>query len=223
MDGQVGVRDARAEAPRRAPQAGERRDQGAQEGEHIVGATVRQLRFGAGPDAFVGVEFRRIGGEVREPQPRRPREERAHDRAAVNVAVVPDDNHRAVQMAEEIAEKRAGVGRADVFTVKLEIEPAPAPGGTERQPRDDRDAIVSLPVAQDRRLAPRRPRTAHGGDQEEARFVDEDEVGAQPRGVFFTRGHSRAFHRAMAASSRWSARRSGFCGVQPRACSRRPT
>jgi hypothetical protein len=35
-------------------------------------------------------------------------------------------------------------------------------------------------------------------------------VGAQPCGVFFTRGHWRRCQRAIASSSRSSARRSGF-------------
>jgi hypothetical protein len=82
---------------------------------------------------------------------------------------------------------------------------------------------VTVAMAQLRRLAAGRPGAAHGGDQEEARFVREDKVGAQPRGVFFTRGQTSRFQRSIARSSRSRARRSGFCGLHPRAWSRRPT
>lgn len=142
-------------------------------------------------------------------------EEGPHDRAAMNVAVVPHDDDRTAEMPQQIAEKRTGVRRAEILAMQLEIESVVAAAGAQREPGDDRNAIMFLPVVQDRRLAPGRPGAAHGRDQEEARLVDENEVGTQPRGVFFTRGHSRAFHSAIAASSRWSARRSGFCGVQP--------
>jgi hypothetical protein len=40
-------------------------------------------------------------------------------------------------------------------------------------------------------------------------------MGAQPCGVFFTRGQSVRFQHSMAASSRSTARRSGFWWLQP--------
>jgi len=49
-------------------------------------------------------------------------------------------------------------------------------------------------------------------------LVDEYQVGAQPWSVFFTLSQSVAFHFWMAASLRSNARRSGFWGLQSRAC-----
>jgi hypothetical protein len=118
-------------------------------------------------------------------------------------------------MAQERPEKGAHVWRSNMVVVDVETEAAVPMLGTEGEAREDGQAIMALPVPEQGRLAARRSGPPHRRDQEEARFVDEDEVGAQPRGVFFTRAQSRCFHRAMAASSRWSARRSGFCGVQP--------
>jgi hypothetical protein len=40
-------------------------------------------------------------------------------------------------------------------------------------------------LVEDRGLADRRPGAPHRGDQHEAGFVDEDDVGTQPRSVFF--------------------------------------
>jgi hypothetical protein len=72
-----------------------------------------------------------------------------------------------------------------------------------------------MPVAQQRCVAARRPGAEHGGREHEARFVYEDEVGPQPKGVFFTRGQVFRFQRAIAGSSRSRARRSGFWQLQP--------
>lgn len=215
MDWERSVLYTGAQPARGPPETRERGDEGAEQRQHIVGAPVRQLGFGAGPHAFIGIEVRCVAREIRQAEARMLLEEGPHDRPAVNVAVVPDDDDRSSEMSQEITQERTGVRRAEILAVQLEVEPAPPPCGTERQPGDHRDAVVFLPMAQDGSLAARRPGAPHGWNQEEARFVDEDEVGAQPRGVFFTRGHSRAVHSAIAASSRWRARRSGFCGVQP--------
>ncbi len=67
----------------------------------------------------------------------------------------------------------------------------------------------------DRGLTHRAPGLPDRRDQEEARFVGKDEMGAQPCGVFFTRGQPARFQAAMAASSRSTARRSGVWGLQP--------
>jgi hypothetical protein len=48
-------------------------------------------------------------------------------------------------------------------------------------------------------------------------------VGCQPSGVFFTLGQTDRFHSAMAASSRSTARRSGFWWLQPSSWRSLPT
>ena len=45
-----------------------------------------------------------------------------------------------------------------------------------------------------RRVADGTPGLVDGGNQEEAGFVDENDVGCQPRGVFFTAGQTARFH-----------------------------
>lgn len=218
-----GVRDTGAEVPRRPPHARERRDDGAQEIKRRVRTAVGQRRFRQRPDAFVRIELGRVGREILEPQARVPREERPNDRPLMRLAIVPQHDDGPGEMPQQVLEKAGRGDRTNVLGVTLEIEPTPPSHGAQRHTRDHRDAIVAMPVAENRGLAAWCPRPPHGWGDQEPRFVDEDEVGAQPRGVFFTRAHSRVFHRAIAASSRWSARRSGFCGVHPSWCSNRPT
>ena len=72
------------------------------------------------------------------------------------------------------------------------------------------------------RLAAGCPGPPHKRHHQEAAFVEKDESGAYPGGVFFTRGQSALTQRWMAASSRSMARRCGFWGLQPRECKTRP-
>jgi hypothetical protein len=54
---------------------------------------------------------------------------------------------------------------------------------TDGDAGDGRDAVVPIPMTQDRCLSHRAPGLTDRRDQEEARFVDKDEMGCQPGGV----------------------------------------
>jgi len=185
------------------------------------------LRFATvedGPDTFVGIELRRIGREAFQVQTRKGSTQGADGLTSVGAAVVPQHNHLFAQVAQKMPEKLAHLGVLDVLGVEAVVQPKPMPSGADRQTRDDRDLVAaSLPVTTQRRLPLRSPGLAEVGDQEEARFVDEDEVGTQPLGVFFTRGHSSRFQRSISGSLRSIARRVGFWWLQPRLCINRPT
>ncbi len=182
-----------------------------------VRSTVGERALGELPDTLVGVEFRRIAGEAVEREPGIAGLERANRYATVDRAVVPDHDHRAAQMAEQIAEEGAYLRVLDVLGREQEVETAVPATRTHRQPRDDRDPLAPLAVTQLRRLPPRCPGAAHGWDQEESRLVDEDDVGAQPRGFFLMPGQVSRFQCSIRSSLRSSARRSGFCTLQPSA------
>jgi hypothetical protein len=182
----------------------------------IGGLAVGQLALGPAPHALVGVELRRIGGEVLETKARVTREQSPHERATVDVRIVEQHADGTAKMTKQVAQERHHVERVEVLVqLAVEVEPAATPAGAEREGRDDRDTVVPVPVTQQGRVTPWRPGAPHGGRQLEARFVEEDEVGSQPRGVFFTRAQPRFFQRSFAASSRSSARRSGFWALQP--------
>lgn len=202
------------------------REVGAETTEELalgIGATVGERALGELPDALVGIELRGIAREAVEVEPRIAGLERANRLAAVDGAVVPDHDHGTAEMAEQIPEEGAHLGVLEVLGREQEVEAAAPAARTYGQTRDDGDALAPLAVAQERGLTPRRPGAAHAWDQEEPRLVDEDEVGAQPRGFFWMRGQDCRFQCSMRSSLRSSARRSGFCTLQPNACSRRPT
>ena len=182
----------------------------------VGGLAVRQLVLGPTPHALVGVQLGRVGGEVFETKARMTREQSADKRAAVDVRAVEEHEDGAAKMTKQVTQEGHDVGRAEVLVqLAVEVEPAATPAGAEGEGGKDRDTVVLLPVPQQGRVAPRCPGAPYARRQLESRLVQEDEVGAQPCSVFFTRGQSRFFQRSMAASSRSNALRSGFWALQP--------
>lgn len=181
-----------------------------------LGAAVGQPGLEMVPHAFVGVQFGGVpGGKGDQVEAGGAGEQRLHGLAAMDPAIVQQHDEVAGDLAEEVAEERRDFCPLDVVLIQLAVERAMAALRADGEPRDGRDTVVGIPVPQERRLPHRAPGLADRGEQEEARFVYEDEVGPQPGGVFFTRGQVVRFHAAMPASSRWRARRSGFWWLQP--------
>ena len=118
-------------------------------------------------------------------------------------------------LSQELAEERYHFFALNIVLVELAVQCTMKTFRTDGNTRDRRDAIVTIPMKHDRCLSNGTPGLADRRNQEEARFVDKDEMGCQPRGVFFTRGQTDRFHASMAASSRSVARRSGFWWLQP--------
>lgn len=177
----------------------------------IIRPPVREAAFGQAPHRFVRIEFGRIGRKVLEVQARELAAEVADRIALVNPALVPEHDDGAAQVMQEVAEE---LEHLRVFEVLVEegtpVEAEPPAHRTHRQAGDHRDFVPPIAMADDRRLAAGRPRLVDARDQQEPRLIDEDEMGAQPPGVFFTRGHSTRFQCPIAASSRSRARVSGF-------------
>lgn len=221
--GKVGLRDTGSELPGRPSDALQRVEHVTEQIEHVVGAPIRERALRQRPHALVGIQLGRVRGEVLDVQAPMAAAERAERLAVVDGGVVEQDDHVPTQVAQQVAEEGADLPVPDVVEVEVEVKAEPLPDGAHRDAGDRRDLVAAVAVAMDRGLAARSPRLQNVGDQEEARFVREDEVGAQPRGFFFTRGHRVRFQRSIAASSRSTARRSGFWWLQPSWRIKRPT
>ncbi len=128
----------------------------------------------------------------------------------VNGCVVPDDEDVPAKVAQQVAEEFADLVVSDVLRVAPEVQANAPTLGSNGDARDHGDAIMPVAMMNEGRLSARSPGLSHRGNQEEARLVDEDDVGTQPRSVFFTRGQFVRFQRSMTSSFRSSARRSGF-------------
>lgn len=215
--------DAAPQVPLGAAQTRERAEKMGTEDPDLIGTAVGEFGLGDAPHTLVRIQFGGIGREAHDVEPWKRAAEVSDQRPPMDAPVVPEHNHRPAQVAQQVSEEGADLRGPDVHEVELVVEPEAPPAGADGEPGDHRNLVVSLPEAQEGRLPLGRPGLAHTRDQEEAGFVDEDEVGVQPRGVFFTRAHSRRFHSAIRSSSRSSARASGFWWLHPSLCISRPT
>ncbi len=172
------------EAWRRALESVEGGVESAVEGSEIVRSPVRETSLGVRPHAFVRVQLGRVGREELQVKSRVAAAQLSHRRPLVDRGVVQEHDDVAAQVTQEMAEEGADVGLADVVTVAAEVEPHAVAHGADRKPGDDREAIVSVAVVDAGRLAAGGPGPAEGRNQEEARFVDEDQVRPPARCVF---------------------------------------
>src|SRR3712207_70016 len=92
-----------------------------------------------------------------------------------------------------------------------------------RDGADGREMLAGPPLLEHRRVAHRRVGADHTGQGVESRLIDEEEALLVSFRPLLRAGHVSWRQRAMAASSRWRARRAGFCRLQRIALSKRPT
>lgn len=80
--------------------------------------------------------------------------------------VIQEDNHRAAQMAQQVAEKQANFLLPDIVEVKLIVQAQALSSGTDGDSGNDRD-LVSAPLAMivNRSTPLRGPRPGHVRDQ----------------------------------------------------------
>jgi len=180
-----------------------------------VRPTIGQLFFDMVPDPFIGIQLRGIGRERNQMQPASMREKLLDRWAAMDSSVVQQHHQMPTNLAQQMPQKKNDFFSGDVVLIKLTIQRAVKPVGTHSNSRDSGDAIMPVPVGQDRCPAHRTPRLMDRRDQEEAGFINEDEVGFQPCGVFFTAGQTFRFQSSMTNSLRSIARRSGFWWLHP--------
>jgi len=198
-------------------------------GQHVhqrglrVRPAVGQEVFEMIPDSFVGVQLGSVRGEGHQMQTACASEEFLHWIAAMDRAVVQQHDQMTTDLTQEMPQEDGHLFALNVVFVELAVQRAMESPGADGDAGDSGDPVVGIPVMHDGGLSDRTPRLAHGRDQEEPGFVDKQDVGRQPCGVFFTAGQTDRFQSAIAASSRWTARRSGFWWLHPTWCRSLPT
>ena len=164
------------------------------------------------PNALVGIE---LGGVARQPLQVEARRaslsEEILDRLApVDRSAVPEDGQLAWDMAEQMAQEAHDIGTAEGARLDLQEQPP-----VRRDAADDRQMIPRQGQVQDGRLATRRIGSDHTRQEIEGRLVYPDLGPPFGLGFFLIAGQRCSPQAAMAASSRWVARRIGFCTLQP--------
>jgi hypothetical protein len=166
------------------------------------------------PHPFVGVELWRIGRQVFQMNKRAAtlRQKRLQLFTTMDRCAIPDRQQRRANLAAQMTQEEdafpAGQGR-----VTAQREQVTLGSNTTH----DRPMIAGQHPAQDRGLAARRIGSDDAGQQIKRRFINKDRCPLLPGRFFFSWGQTSVRQRAIAASSRWAARVSGFCCVQPQA------
>lgn len=176
----------------------------------VVGSAIGEGALRISPDTLLGVELRRVSWQSFETQSTHALQQGSNRGPFVDFRVVEQHDDFASEVDEQVPEEVTDTFGIDVGAMKPEIESSAVAPRAERNPCDDRHLGTALPMSANGRLSPRCPGAQHQRAQLEAGFIHEYYVGAHPPGVFFTRGHSFAFHRLISVSSRSIARFSGF-------------
>src|SRR5262249_36918095 len=146
-----------------------------------------------------------------------PREEGLDLDAAMDRRAVPDDEEPA-EMAEQMEEELAAVRTVQGLLAGAHVELARG-----RHAAQHGEVVAGFDPPQLRPDPAGRVGAHHTRRQVEPGFIDEDEGSPGLSCGFFSSGHTSVRHRAISASSRWRARRSGRCGDQSSALSSRET
>jgi hypothetical protein len=203
------------------PQAGRRQADLMAQSRRIRTAQVAHLDpFEIVPGPFLRVEIGCVAGKAFQMDTLgRPRGQKLLDhRGAVNGRAVPHHQQLAGDVHQEMLEKTYHVGTPATLHLGPEKHPP-----IQRNAADGREMIAGQGHTQDWRLSAGSI-AAHDGRQEiEAGLVYPDEGTPFVLSLFLRAGQRSARHLAIAASSRWLARWTGFWLVQPRARMRRRT
>lgn len=188
------------------------------------GKVCQGVHFKIAPDVFDGIEFRCVGREEMRMQARVARKKLACDLRAMSLETVPNQGDGPGELLEEHAKKIDDSTRIYVGVgVKPEIQVEIVPRGRYAKCRNHRYFLMrACTLIEERRLASWAPRAANQGRHQHATFVDKDEPRFQARGFFLIRGHSVLTQPWRKSSSRSTARRAGFWGLQPKEWSKRP-
>jgi hypothetical protein len=151
----------------------------------IPGHAVSQGSFELCPDEFIRIEFRGVAWETMGVKPRVFTEELLDQGCLVGSAVIPQEDHGATQVPEQLCEKTSHFWEADIFiAMESGIESnAPAFRG-DADRRDGRDFGPSSSTAETGSLSPWPPGAGNVGDQKEAAFIKKRQVGPKSFGFF---------------------------------------
>ena len=116
---------------------------------HVIGTAVGQFPFGQGPHTLVGIQLGRIGRKVLDLETRMPAKQLAQRRPLVGLRIVEQDDERSSEMAQQMSKEGADSPTSDVIQAELVVEPQPLTSRADGDRRDDRYAIVTMPMMVD--------------------------------------------------------------------------
>ena len=132
-------------------------------------AAIGQVPLGERPDSFIGIEFRGVGGEMLDVKTGMSAEQVLERFPVVSGGI---NDHRAAQMSQQFPQKSADLLLPDVGKEEQIVEAQWVPLGVQGNSGDDEDPVP--PMTMHGSLGLWSPGLDHVGNQQEARFIDED-------------------------------------------------
>jgi hypothetical protein len=159
------------------------------------------------PEPFAGIQ---LGGRGRQPRHLEPRrrsmgQERLDDLAAVNRGAIPAHHQAAGDLPAPMFQEGDHVCRMDGAVLGVARACS-----LRRDGADGREMIACPPLLHDGRVAQRRRGPDHTRQGREPGFVEEKDALPLDLGPLLMAGQVASRPCAIAASSRWRARRAGF-------------
>lgn len=165
------MEDASSEAALGSPEAVERGGERVAEVFSVPGTAVREHPLGLRPHALVRVEFGRVRRQPFDPEAPDAGAQRSGPVPLVRPSVVPEHDHRAFEMPEQMPEERRDFTLPEALQVELEIESEPPAPGAHRHRRDRRDLVALEAMSDHRGPAARRPGLSDRGQEQEPGLV----------------------------------------------------
>jgi len=151
---------------------------------NILRGAVGQAAIALAPDVLSRIEFRGVRREVLRLNPGVPAEERLHGLTPVNRALIPEQDQRAAEVSQELPEEPANIQPIEAAGLEPDVQRQAAPAGRDRQRTDGRDVALLVEIPCIRGVPSGCPGALEVRDEQEAALVEEDQVGADPIGVF---------------------------------------
>jgi len=145
--------------------------------------------LGLGPNMFIRIELRGVGGEVMQVEPPAATQIQADGFIPMDFGTVPKEYDLAAKVVQQQTEKLDDTFAVNVVSVAPEIQTDPLAGRGDRDRGYNRDSVVPVAMAKDRRLSDWSPGFPDVWGEHEAAFVEEDQMGPALPGVFLYRAN----------------------------------
>ena len=137
------------------------------------------------PDELIGVEFRGIAGERMRVQARMPAQEISGWSPFVWRSPIPEQDHGAAQVLEQLPEELGHVWRSDILVaMESGVEGDAPPAWRNADGGDGRNLGPASSATQARSLSPGSPGAKDVGDEQKAALIEEYQMGAKFFGFF---------------------------------------
>ncbi len=193
--------------------------------DFVNGAVRQGVHLGPGPEILDGIQFRRICGKKESVQVRDGCQPGGGGLGPVRIQPVPEQTAVALQFPVQSFQKCDHAWGIDIVArIKAEVQPYLVTLGRNTQSSQGRNLlVVTAALVEHGGLSAGRPTASHEGREQKTALIQKHQPGRQPACFFLMAGHTCLIHWRIPSSSRSTALRVGFCGLQFMECKRRQT